>query len=441
MAKDGLRPLRLLVVLSLIVAPSSAAIASPGLSPQAFGGRSTEAAAGSGPGMARTLEGLRAIEALEPEALRRWPQSFAGLWLEGDKVFVAFTEHAERRVERLGRDFPKPGRLRAVSVDDSLAALRELQAQMIADRESNPPARRFGYDRARSTRPPPDERPPETPPEERPPEPRPEPLDYDLEIDIKRNVVVAIVEEAVTPELAAAFTERYGEDAVVEQGLLVEPLACTSRLECTPFLRSGLQTQGSTNCSTAFNSQIFGGDLVLSAAHCGDPDADVTADRYHAGMRYGSVVAEQQSGPVDAEVHIVNQPGFDAFSPWIYASGGLKKGKVKLVGSYDGLPVGLFVCKSGVTTGQSCGEVLSKTYSPDDYVPDGVDFIRASVCAEPGDSGAGVYHAYGRAPYHEALGVLSGSPTLECGDPEDFSTFGHVEFIQDAFTIKILKAP
>lgn len=368
------------------------------------------------------------------------------------KIFIAFTERAKRRVKRLGRKFPKPHRLRAVRVDDSLAALRELQGQMIADRESNPPLVPADSVQARSgPRPPeeeapPDERPPEEPPDEQPPTP----IRYDLNIDVKRNVVVAIVEQQVTPELAAAFTQRYGVDVVVEQGHLAKPDACDNRFACGPDLRGGLATvlPGSPHpCSTAFNvrneSFVY---AILSAGHCGDPDPDMGADRSHGlpAIQYGQVVDDELASRVDAELHTVGN-GFTATKPWIYVSDALKNVPVSRVGKYDELLVGQKVCKSGVGSVTSCGEVLGKHYSPS-YVPNGQDFIRTSYCAQSRDSGGAVYRRYpvfrtsiaprkpGAPPLtptrYEALGVHSGGSDLEdCTKRADYSIFGHIEFV------------
>ena len=397
-----------------------------------------------------SLKALNALEALEPRALRRWPESFGGLWLKGGKVFVAFTERPKRRVEQLASRHPRPNTLRAVAVDDSLAALERLQAQMIADKQANPV---IATDPASG---------------------RPVRLSYDLDIDVKRNVVLAIVERAVTPELATAFASRYGEDVLVEQGGLVTAeglFTCLSRDNCPPTLRAGLRADDPfATCSTAFTvaypSLTGTANGVLSAAHCGSKSGvDYLSDRFHAGSQYGEVVAEQQSGRLDAEIHSVvgsltPDTVWGAKAPWIYVSEAAKKGVVGTVGTYNGLPIGLGICKSGYVTGTTCGQVESKWYTPGDYVANGEHFVRASYCSNPGDSGAAVYRAYfikgekdpkqkrgiSLIKRYEAQGVHSGGPadpesegSLLCGNPDDFGIFGHIEFIEDFYSLKVNK--
>lgn len=402
-------------LVALVLVALAAALAVPGAAGAAKGGKS------------RSLQTAKGIGKLEPTALRRWPASFGGLWLQRGKIFVAFTARGKQRVARLGRGFAKPQKLHAVKVDDSLASLRALQAQMIAERGTNPVMVTDSLG-------------------------RPVPLAYDLNIDIKRNFVVVITEQAATPELLALFRARYGEDVLVEQGPLAAPHVCNSRTDCPPFLRSGLRVEGSTGCSTAFGVLYPSAgervDGILSAAHCGDPDANLGGDQFHNGVFYGEVVAEQQSGKVDAELHSVGN-GFFSFFPLIYRSNSDQAAHVGKVGTYAGLLVGQKVCKAGITTGESCGPVLSKSFSPT-YVTNGMDFIKADYCSDKGDSGAGVYFPYEKPSAtgakklkrYEAQGVHSGgAKDTPCSSEEHFAVFGHIEFVQSALSVTVLKNP
>lgn len=385
----------------------------------------------------QNLRAVKALQSLEPRALRRWPGGFAGLWLgKKGKVLIAFTRKAEARVEKLAARFPAPERLRAVKVDDSLAALRAIQGRMISDRESDPvvPARK-----------------------------------YDLDISVKKNTLLAIVDRPVNAQLAGDFATRYGPDVLVKQGPIAEPHAlfvCNSRLDCPPNLRSGIVTHAetNTNCTTAFNVTYPGVNNttrrgVLSAAHCGNPDADYLDDRDHNGSVYGTVVAEQQSGAVDAELHsvvgqITPDTVWSATAPWIYVSDATKRGEVTKVSTYAGLTIGAPACKAGITTGKSCGEVLTKYYSPS-YVPTSHDFVKADYCSDKGDSGAGVYsrtfpnflkHLLGQKSGpsilggYRALGIHSGgAKDTPCSDPQHYSLFGQIEFAQQAFGATVIK--
>ncbi len=372
----------------------------------------------------------KGVQKLEPTALRRWPASFGGIWLSHGKLFVAFTGESKKRMRKLRRPLTRTRRLgkdrfRAVTVDDSLASLRVLLARMIADRDAPPPPSIVGF-------------------------PRPE---YDLEIDVIRNSVV-VTAPAVTPELVNGLRSKYG-DVIVEQGPLIVPQAvvgCPSRDNCYPFLRSGLMShaESGSSCSLAFNVLYKPGVTgMLSAAHCGNPDANVGDDQTIGGEVYGQVVAEQQSGKLDAELHSVGNNGFISLFPMIYRSSTDYAAIVGKVGTYDGLLIGSTVCKSGYKTGETCGKVLSKTASPSKYVPGANDFIRTDLCSDHGDSGAGVYSSFQRklpnkskpVTRYEALGIHSGATDDPCASSEHSSVFGHIEFVQQALGVKVLSNP
>jgi hypothetical protein len=452
--------LAVLVALALGPANSSAAAAQPGAAAVAKASNPAKSKPARQRRLAR-LQARRAVSEIEPRALRRWPGSFGGLWLgRKGKIVIAFTRESKARAKLLARELPRGKRLRGIKVDNSLAALRKLQAQMIADRQLRPPLVRDPVtqqaDRAGGRD---DDRPPPPPP---PPPPAPErlvPLVYDLYIDVKRNLVVAIVEQPVGPELAAVFAQRYGEDVLVEQGRLQEPaslIICQSRKECPPGLRSGMETiaQSGTTCSTAFNVTYQSGgktlEGILSAAHCGNPDADLFDDRDHFNASYGKVVFEEQAGRVDAELHSVDGQyegiaPWTANAPWIYIDNSERRAKVISAGTHNGLPVGAKVCKSGIKTEKTCGQVLAKTFSPS-YVANSMDFVWTKFCSKSGDSGSGVYRPWGRRvkdgkPTYQAQGIVSGgsNAALPC-DQKDSSIFGHIEFVFDALPVKVTTA-
>ena len=127
---------------------------------------------------------------LEPKARDLWADTFAGLWLGREhRIFIAFTDDAERKVARLAECYPRPHELEAVTFERPLRELEQLQHQIIGNQESDD---------------------------------RVVPDSYDVDIDVKRNVVVAIVEQA-TEETRDAFRERYGQAVVVREGSLAEP--------------------------------------------------------------------------------------------------------------------------------------------------------------------------------------------------------------------------
>ncbi|MGH2989400.1 MAG: S1 family peptidase [Solirubrobacterales bacterium] len=350
-----------------------------------------------------------------------------------NRVFVAFTDDARRRVGALRRGFPKPGMLRSVSFERSLRDLEQLQTKMIADREA-----------FRETGAPftgvPDEL-------------------YDLDIDVTKNAPVVILEHP-TDAATAAFRERYAPDVIVRAGPLAQPFAlypCKSRFDC-PRLRAGLETAFSDTtppkkgCTTGFiahtgRSPKVGTLGVLSASHCGTPDLDLGSPRFHGTKRvqYGTVQRQQQFGRVDAEWHHVSQEPFRSLKPTaeIYVNQ-VDIGKVKRVGTWEELPIGSTVCKVGIRTLQSCGKVLSKEYSGVDYVPWSSRFVKADFCGQPGDSGGPVYSRIpglkqppGTPKRYTALGLVSGGPGLPCSHQDFYALFGHIEYAQQTLDVKV----
>jgi hypothetical protein len=358
------------------------------------------------------------------------------------RAFVAFTEKAKRRVAKLGRGFPKPGRLKPVTVQHSLRELEDLQGRMIADREQ-----------FRATGPP-------------FPGVRRQEL-YDLDIDVIRNAPVVILEHP-TDAAASSFRARYGPEVIVEAGEPAEPhvlYPCKSRFVCYD-LRSGLETTwvksapkgaGCTTAFTAFGSKEHNAPLgILSAAHCGgpnpkDPDSDLgVGPRFHSTerSRYGTVQKEQLLGPLDAEWHSVNYEPFKSLKPsaLIYVDDTERGGKVKRVGKFDELVIGESrLCKSGITTGKGgCGRVKSLNYSPS-YVPWSGQFVKADYCAQPGDSGAGVYAKIpglklppGSANSYTAVGIHSGgAKDTPCRSTKFYTLFGHIEFVEKQLEVRV----
>ncbi len=94
--------------------------------------------------------------------------------------------------------------------------------------------------------------------------------------------------------------------------------------------------------------------------------------------------------------------------------------------------VGQAVCKSGRTTGRTCGTVIEKGYTaayPQGTVS-GLD--RTTVCVQPGDSGGPLYAGT------TALGITSGGTLgLACNDPSYFSLFQPVVEALNAYGVSV----
>ena len=66
---------------------------------------------------------------------------------------------------------------------------------------------------------------------------------------------------------------------------------------------------------------------------------------------------------------------------------------------------------------------------------EGSSFIKAGYCEEDGDSGAGVYK---EVDWGNATGIHSGGANLNCGDPDDFGVFGHIERATTALDVEVV---
>jgi hypothetical protein len=382
----------------------------------------------------RKLQRMRRVSSLEPRALKRFPGTFGGIWKDpGGELVLAFTSNPGAMTNALRTSFAKARRLPAarldsIEVDDSLASLRDLLSDMVADRDANQFA-----------------------------------VPYDLHIDLQANNVVVTFDESLDVmqfnfrrNQMQAFYGARSEDIVFAQGPLSEEEAvCNSVYNCND-LRAGLRTQTpGGNCTTAFVVSRPAGmpassDAILSAAHCGG--SDVGASRRH-GLNlsvYGHVFSDVHEGSVDAEVHSISEPGFGTALPVRLNSdsiiGKTKDVPVVAVSKYNNLLVGALVCRTGITSGVHCGKVTEKNYAPA-AVPNSSSFIRTDVCAEGGDSGGPWYQpfsykpAFSQTAVHVAMatGVHSGSfKDLNCDDTGDKAYFSHITNVKKALGVKVL---
>lgn len=334
------------------------------------------------------------IGAMNADAQRLWGDTFGGMWIDhanGGRINVAFTAEAAQRVGELKRQFPRPEKLHPVLMPRSMAELEGELNRMVADREEAR-AGRLSFPGVDGER-------------------------YDLKIDVARNAVVVVVDNA-DPRTQGAFASRYGQHVIVEATGIAQPETCW-RDDCRYSLRSGIRTEGEHWCSTAF--AVSGG--ILSAAHCGG------TDRWHSGYYYGTVTGNQQVNRADAERHSVGY-GFHP-GAYLYVSGSETARRITSTGLWSNLVVGASACKSGITTGNSCGVVQNTNLSLN-YVPGSTHFVQASYCSDPGDSGGGAYSG------NQALGIHSGGAGGTGCASNDYGVFGHIQWAQSQLGVTVL---
>jgi hypothetical protein len=388
----------------------------------------------------------------------RWPATFGGVWLDGKRAVIAFTQPPPEGLRGLRRGFPKPGQLQRVIVDDSLAELEALVRRAIVDRRDQVIGERCenpGTGRV--------------PPPCTPRFPR-----YDLEIDVERNAVIATVQD-LDSATVQQFQARYGSKLIVEQGRIAAPRAA-------PILRGGMfSISATTYCTMGFSVRWQGlsaeqSNLMLSAAHCGGDD--LYAPRFTAAFpSYGYVIYEVHDYPVDAEVHKVH-PYFDATKPLVCSYLGCGKpltvNRVARLGpGVQDVLQGMTTCLYGNVTGFSCGKVASNGYYPgyyDDLLAE-PQMIKTLACSQPGDSGGPVYSFFPLKPslkkptaqntFFEQLkdalkgifqpakppakglmaqGLIAQGPAgLGCPHPDNYTVFGPIDHIDSAVPIFVNK--
>lgn len=357
-----------------------------------------------------------ATRELQPYAMERWPDEFAGMWIKDGKfedgVWVAFTGDAEARVQELAEEtgYSWPELLHPVEAESSLGYLKSVQEQIVKERTET----QEGIEGA------------DAPNEGR----------FDVKVDIKTSKVIVVAEEA-SPETKRFFADKYGSSVVVEQGPIAVPKACLSRRRCGLALRGGLAARADANyyadnCSTGFTVVSNNALRMLSAGHCSNSTGE---NRYHglnAPVWFGSVQNRMMYGPVDAEISSF-QNTFTGY-PWVFRTQTDQQFPMTSVRPGNLTMTGQTVCKLGITTGRSCGQI-TYLYDAPWYIPNAVGFIDADVCNDYGDSGASVISN------HEAVGILSGGTDGTCQSPvKSTMVFGHIAWALGAMNSSLLVA-
>jgi hypothetical protein len=224
-------------------------------------------------------------------------------------------------------------------------------------------------------------------------------------VDVPTNTVVVTITEGALDAGTAAITKlanTFGDSVRIEYQPAEEAPQAAAE-----YLVGGnefIQTDGAHTCSVGFNTlDNQNRNVVLTAGHCVRTTGWVSRSGYWLGA-----------------VRSANFPGDDFGTFWnAYPSFWVPSTSVNfyngtygtVVGSWDNPPVGATVCKSGRTTGFTCGTItaVNETVRFDDgNVIYGL--VRHNACVEGGDSGGANISAYFYTGYY-ALGVTSGART------------------------------
>ena len=181
------------------------------------------------------------------------------------------------------------------------------------------------------------------------------------------------------------------------------------RVERTPAVRTqafyGGQAihRGGSRCSAGFTTRSGSGrNYVLTAGHCTDLGGTWTTS---SGQTIGPVAASSFPGNDYGAIRISNPASLDP------RGGVLHNGAFRDITGAGRVPVGSQACKTGSTTGTTCGTV--QAYNVTVNYAEGTVFglTRTNICTQPGDSGGALYAG------SLAQGITSGGTIGGCSQP------------------------
>lgn len=216
-------------------------------------------------------------------------------------------------------------------------------------------------------------------------------------IDVPTNSVVVTVSKGANDKRTAAMlrlARSFGASVTIEYRS-----ADLAPASAATFLvgGDGYTTPDNASCSLGFNAiDASGRNVAVTAGHCLTARGQVSKDGYLIGGRRS-----------------VNFPGDDFGTFWnnypTYWKPSISVARydstyANVQGLWNRPPVGATVCKSGITTGWTCGTITStsRTVNYSGQVVSGL--VQHTACVEPGDSGG----ANVSAGYY-ALGLTSGA--------------------------------
>jgi streptogrisin C len=217
---------------------------------------------------------------------------------------------------------------------------------------------------------------------------------------VTNSVLVTVTAEQA--EAAKEMLAEYGDAVTIEETKAAPQTAAD-------FMDGGDAINGAS-CSAGFNlrNPSTGAGYLLTAGHCVSAGSTLTGQ---GGVTFGTVLESWFPGVDDAIARNQNTP-YWIQGPWVDtnpSNGGI----VTTSGLTDG-PVGTVVCKSGVTTLWTCGQITAKdetvTYPGAQTV---YGLTRHNACVEPGDSGGANISVAGST--RRAEGVTSGASLIDWG--------------------------
>jgi streptogrisin D len=155
-----------------------------------------------------------------------------------------------------------------------------------------------------------------------------------------------------------------------------------------------------SRCSAGFNTRSGSGrNYVLTAGHCTNLGGTWTTS---SGQTTGPVAASSFPGNDFGAIRISNPAALDP------RGGVLNRGVFQDITGASRVSVGSPACKTGSTTGTTCGNVLAYNVTVR-YAEGAVSGLtRTSICTQPGDSGGAMFAG------SQAQGITSGGTIGGC---------------------------
>jgi streptogrisin D len=169
---------------------------------------------------------------------------------------------------------------------------------------------------------------------------------------------------------------------------------------------------GGSRCSAGFNTRSGSGrNYVLTAGHCTNLGGTWTTS---SGQTIGPVAASSFPGNDFGAIRISDPASLDP------RGGVLNNGAFQDITGASRVPVNSNACKTGSTTGTTCGRV--QAYNVTVRYAEGTvsGLTRTNICTQPGDSGGAMFAG------SQAQGITSGGTIGGC------SQFGFQSFFQPA---------
>jgi streptogrisin D len=182
---------------------------------------------------------------------------------------------------------------------------------------------------------------------------------------------------------------------------------------------------GGSRCSAGFITRVpaSGNQYVVTAGHCTNIGTTWTTS---GGQTIGTTAASRFPGDDFGAIRIANPA---ALQP---QGGVLNGGAFQDITGSTRVAVNATVCKTGSTTGTTCGRVIQ--YNTTVNYPQGTVFglTTTNVCTQPGDSGGSLFAGT------QAQGVTSGGTVGSCSQTGFRSFFQPADEILSVFGLQLV---